>query len=351
MPRPASYTNHTQNTLQAPKEPNMNNNTKEAPHGTQQRSLRDRVGISIHAIRGIDPPTFVDRIVQAEQAGVRNLWATQGAASTDLLTAYAAAFMRTSEIRLGTSIVPAYPRHPLVLAQQAATAGAFGPDRLRLGVGTSHRSAIENVYGLKMERALAYLREYVEILRAALWEGSVDHQGQFFTARTRLNNPRKVPIMVAALGETAFRQAGEISDGAISWNAPARYLLDVALPGMREGAATAGRPTPPLLAYIPVALTTDIEAARATARKDLSVYTRLPFYTNMWATAGYPLQPDGSVSDDLIDNLVMIGEESTVASRLTDLVASGIDEFLLASISLGDPDSEHQRLTHFIGNL
>src|SRR5205823_7360231 len=134
----------------------------------------------------------------------------------------------------------------------------------------------------KMDHPLAYLREYVEVLRAALWDGTVDYAGRFLTAQVTLNNPPRLPILMAALGERAFRLAGELADGAISWAAPPRYLRDVALPALRAGARQAGRATPPLVAHIAVVLSTDEEAARATARQELSGYTRLPFYRNLW---------------------------------------------------------------------
>ncbi len=131
-------------------------------------SRRQRIGVSISAA---DAPMLLDIVREAEAAGVEQLWMTQTPVSVDSLTVYAVALAQTSRVRLGTSIVPTYPRHPLALAQQAATATAFGPGRLRLGIGPSHRPAIESTYGLKMEAPLGHLREYVAILRAALWEG------------------------------------------------------------------------------------------------------------------------------------------------------------------------------------
>ena len=317
----------------------------------QKNSLRERVGVSIQGIAGISAPELVAQIVEAERAGLRQLWLTQSPGSTDALTAFAAAFQRTSAIRLGTSIVPIYPRHPLALAQQAATADALGPGRLRLGVGTSHRPSIEGVYGIAMEAPLAYLTEYVQVLRAALWDGEVDHAGRFLTARGKLSNPRPVPLLMAALGENAFRVAGELSDGAISWNAPAQYLLDVARPALRQGAEQAGRPAPPLVAHVPVVLSADPAAAREAAKKGLSNYARLPFYTNMWAAAGYPLPAGGGASDALVDNLVVMGDEATVATRLRELIDSGLDELLLTGLPVADPAGEWLRLVRFAGQV
>src|SRR5687767_15134792 len=221
------------------------------PGNTNVRPLRDRVGLSLSAANA---PSFVRLIEEAEAAGVEQIWMTHW---LDALTAYAVALARTNRIRLGTSIVPTYPRHPLALAQQAATAASFGSDRLRLGVGPSHRPAIEGTYGIRMEAPLEHLREYVKVLRAALWDGTVDHKGRFITAKATSSGTTQIPLLVSALGEGAFRLAGEISDGAISWNCPPSYLLDVALPALRDGARAARRAVPPLVAHVWVALSTD----------------------------------------------------------------------------------------------
>jgi F420-dependent oxidoreductase-like protein len=319
-----------------------------APGEPARRARRDWVGISLPAA---DAPAQVEAIVEAEAAGVGHLWMTQNPMSNDSLTIFAAALARTSRVRLGTSIVPTYPRHPLALAQQAATVAALAPGRLRLGVGPSHRPTIERAYGLPMETPLEHLKEYVAVLRAALWEGAVDYHGRFFTARTQLNRVTRVPLLIAALGAGAFRLAGEISDGAISWNCPLPYLIDVARPALRAGAQAAGRPVPPLIAHVWVAFSTDAAAVRAAAKKALAGYARLPFYASMFAAAGYPVQPDGSVSDALAESLVVMGDEATVAARLDALLDSGLDELLLTGLSLGDAAAERTRLFRLVGQL
>jgi alkanesulfonate monooxygenase SsuD/methylene tetrahydromethanopterin reductase-like flavin-dependent oxidoreductase (luciferase family) len=83
----------------------------------------------------------------------------------------------------------------------------------------------------------------VEVLRAVLWEGKVNHHGEFFNVVvtpggliTSLNTAR-LPILVSALGEKAFQLAGEIADGALSWLCPIPYLLNTGLPALRKGAS------------------------------------------------------------------------------------------------------------------
>ena len=128
-------------------------------------------------------------------------------------------------------------------------------------------------------------------------------------------------------------------------------MLDVALPALREGARKAGRSAPPLVANVSIMLSTNEDAAREAARKELSGYTRLPFYRNMWEAAGYPVKSEGVVSDDLIDNLVVIGDEAVVQERLKELLDSGLDELLVNGISMGDLENERERLIRFVGGL
>ncbi|WP_201386362.1 LLM class flavin-dependent oxidoreductase [Ktedonobacter sp. SOSP1-85] len=77
------------------------------------------------------------------------------------LATYAAAAIQTRKIRLGTSIMPIYGQHPLTLARQVLTVNEIAPQRLRLGVGPSHRSIVEGIYGLEMKQPLEHLREYL----------------------------------------------------------------------------------------------------------------------------------------------------------------------------------------------
>src|SRR4051812_37943433 len=116
-------------------------NNTETAHDLAQRPRKERIGVSLPHL---DATSLVALIADAEQAGVTQVWLTQNPASNDALVVYAVALQHTDRIRLGTSIVPAYPRHPLALGQEAATVAAFGPGRLRLGVGTSHRNIIED---------------------------------------------------------------------------------------------------------------------------------------------------------------------------------------------------------------
>ncbi len=184
--------------------------------------IRERVGL---VVNGSNAAIAVKTIVAAEAAGVRQIWIAQSPVLPDVLTMFAAAATRTSTVRLGTSITPTYPRHPLVLAQQVLALNDLAPDRLRLGIGPSHRFIIEDIYGLQQKTPLAHLREYLEVLRAALWQGKVDHHGHFYNVIATLPRTSQIPILISTLGKSAFQLAGQIADGALTWVCPVPYLL------------------------------------------------------------------------------------------------------------------------------
>ncbi|MBA2393850.1 MAG: LLM class flavin-dependent oxidoreductase, partial [Ktedonobacteraceae bacterium] len=211
------------------------------------RSLRQRVGIMVA------PPTpaaVVKQLVEIEEAGVDNVWVATGPVfSPDLLTSLAAAAARTSRLKFGTSIVQVTSRHPVFMAQQLLSLASLAPGRVTIGLGTGSLELAKSIYGTEVKAALAYLREYVQVLRPLLQQGEVHHQGVQFTTGVKLQSASQVPLFISALGPTAFRLAGEIADGALPFMCPIPYLLDTAIPALNAGAAAAGRSRPPIVAH------------------------------------------------------------------------------------------------------
>src|SRR3954466_9853500 len=296
---------------------------------------------------------LIARVEQAEGRGITTAWTTVGGPTADPVTAYAAAGAATNRIGLGTAVTPTYPRHPITLAAQAIAINDLAPGRLRLCVGPSHKPVIEGSYGLPMGKPLAHLREYVTILRTLLWEGAVDFSGDYFTVKTALPAgvpAPKVPVPISALRPNAFRLAGEIADGAVSWVTPIDYLAQIALPAMQAGADAAGRPRPPLIAHVPVMVSTDREAARAAFRAQFPYYSKLPFYAAMFAEAGYPVTAAGEMSDELVEVLAVSGSPEDIRDRLEAIRARGIDELLISHVVVTDEASELATLSEILSN-
>ena len=249
-----------------------NNKNSQVVSNSHSHPIRERVGLIIN---GANAGAAVNTIITAEDTGVRQIWMSQPPNLPDVLTTFAAAAAKTYSINLGTSIVPTYPRHPLVLAQQALALHDIAPGRLRLGIGPSHSFIIEKMYGLQQSNPLAHLREYVEVLRTALWNGKVNHHGDFYNVEAMFPRTAQIPIFISTLGKNAFQLAGQIADGALTWVCPVPYLLHTGIPTLRSSAATVGRSAPPLIAYVPVALSEDRASVLSAAHRYLDFYAKI----------------------------------------------------------------------------
>ena len=288
------------------------------------------VGVAVSGARIQDIQRM---IVRAEELGIHAAWMTTGGARPDSITAFAASAGLTESIKLGTSIVPTYPRHPLVMVQQAQIVAQLAPGRFRLGVGPSHRPTIEAM-GIEFNAPLGHLREYLQILKAIMQQGRVDFDGEHYTAHDGLAEPLDIEIMGSALRKGSFELCGAESDGAISWICPFNYLRDVALPAMQAGAQKAGRETPPLIAHAPVCVHDNAEEVREAVRAQV-MNPRLPFYQRMLVDAGYPEATEGTWSDGMIDGAVIWGDEEKCAEGVQRLFDLGATEVLASPISAG----------------
>ena len=294
----------------------------------------------------------LDLMRRAEAAGVQAAWLTTGGTGLDALTLFAAAAVQTDHILFGTSIVPTYPRHPIVAAQQAQVLDQLAPGRLRLGVGPSHRPTMRAMFGYNLRAPLTNLREYLQVLRALLHEGSVNFDGQEYTAHASIPNPAPIPVMASALQEGSFELCGAEADGAISWVSPAAYLRDKALPAMRRGSDRAGRETPPLIAHAPVCISANPDATRLAVQQQLSNYPRLPFYQQMWAAAGYPEAAEETWSDGMIAATVLAGDADTVGERMAAMLNMGIAELLVTPVTAGDdPAADLEQTVSLLGKV
>src|SRR5262247_2508116 len=161
---------------------------------------------------GADLAAAVDLARRADAAGYESVWVTHGIGRDGLhvLSAYAHAAPR---VGLGTGVLPLYPRHPVLLAQEALTLQEVSGGRLRLGIGVSHRPVMESALGLDMGKPLAVAREYVAVLRQALG-GRVQHTGASYQVSWQMGVsrlPSPPPVYLAGLGTGMLELAGEIA--------------------------------------------------------------------------------------------------------------------------------------------
>jgi F420-dependent oxidoreductase-like protein len=246
------------------------------------------IGAFISAGRSLDGS--LERVRRADGLGFHSVYTTHiaGRDSLAVLMAYASVSERA---RLGTGVVPIFSRTPVAMAQAAATIDEFSGGRMVLGLGVSHQVTVENWYDAKISKPVSQMREYTAIVRAIL-RGEAPPEGDFFNARFRFMGyePRAdLPIYVAALSPNMLRLAGEIADGVMLWLCNPDYIRDVVVPAVTEGRERAGKALDgfDVVPAVPVALTDDPDAARATMRQDLIPYASLPFYRSMLERSGF----------------------------------------------------------------
>lgn len=310
--------------------------------------LRNRVSLGF---RPDDARQALDLITRADAAGVSTIWTVMGALARDTPTIFAAAAVQTSQINLGTAIVPAFTRHPIALATQVLALEDLAPGRIRLGIGPSHQRTMIPAYGLPFDKPLTQLREYLQLLRAALDDGKVSFTGEYYRSEATLPRATKTPILISTLRENAFELAGELSDGALTWLCPIDYLAKSGKPALERGAAAAGRPTPPLIAHVLVSPRTDRDAVRADTRQALTYYGGATFYQRMFAAAGFPLGPDNAIPDGLVDNLVLSGDDDEIFAGIHQRLDQGMDELLLNLVPSADPRADETAILRIFSRL
>ena len=284
------------------------------------------VGLSGRGDNAIDE--LLDGARSAAEHGL-DLWTPQ-LFDVDALTALAVVGREVPGLRVGTAVVPTYPRHPMVMAMQALTVQAATGGRLTLGIGLSHQIVIEGSFGLSFSTPVRHMREYLEVLMPLLHEGKVTFEGEELTARTfspmRPAGSSPPAVVVAALGTQMLRLAGRVADGTALWMVGPKTLADHIVPTITQAAESAGRPAPRVVVGLPVCVTSDADAAREKAASQFGFYNNLPSYRAMLDKEGA-----GAPAD-----LAIAGDEDHVAGELRRLGELGATELSLPVFGSGE---------------
>lgn len=284
----------------------------------------------------IRPDEVVAQAVEAEKDGFGSVWCIHFSRGIDSLTMVAVAARSTARIELGIGVVPTYPRHPVALAQSAATIQAFAGGRFVLGVGVSHRPVIEGMHGLDFSSQVGHMREYLTVLDALLNDGSCSFEGEHYRVDGAISVPgtSRVPVIVGALAPAMSRLGGELGDGVTTWMAGPRSLEQVVVPAVTEGARAAGRPPPRVLAGIPIVVDPDRERVEETVRRTFAIYGRLPNYQRLFEREGV----DGPA------DIVISGDEEQVRRSIQTLFDAGATDVWAVPFDTGSGTSATREL-------
>lgn len=296
---------------------------------------------------------------QAEELGYTDLWSFE-TAGVDGFSPLVFAACHTERARLGTAIVSCFTRGPAVLAMSATACEQAAPGRFVLGIGASTAAIVTGWNGIAYERPLSAVRETVRRLRQALSGQRMTLDPGQERGGFRLEAPPgdHVPIYVGALRSRMLRLAGEVADGVILNFLPVRAVPRV-VAEMRAGAAAAGRDPDCLDVVCRHMVCTDEsdEATRLAARFLLAAYVTSPPYEAFlrWIGMGEMLDPVlaawragdrqgalAAMSDELVDDLLVVGDVITCRTRLQAYVDAGVRVPVVAPFS-GRPEVTDRR--------
>ena len=258
----------------------------------------------------------------------------------------AAIACNTRTIRLGTSVFPIYTRTPFQLAMAMATLDELSSGRMGyLGLGLGYRNRTEDYFGIRIERPLERMREYVDIIRQLLAGDETSYQGKFFRFKTfpkLVGQPLHVPIYFGSSGSRMLQLAGEVADGVIlnSLVTPAHIQHAKAL--MRQGAARAGRDPSALTiaASVIYAVADDAEEAAAAAKEDVLFYLGYPEINPILEHAGVMEEAEAIrranrehgkaaalqlITQRMLDHLAIYGSAERCRARLREVIEAGLD--------------------------
>jgi len=165
-----------------------------------------------------------------------------------------AALAATQRIAVATSVLVVFPRSPMVVAHAAWDLQDLSHGRFELGMGSQVRGNIVGRYSTPWSPPVPRMREYVQALRAIFdrWQSGarLAFEGEHyrFTKMQPFFDPGPFeagppPLLMGGVGPRMTMLAGEVADGLMTHptNSSARYLREVVLPKLTEGAARAGR--------------------------------------------------------------------------------------------------------------
>jgi F420-dependent oxidoreductase-like protein len=270
-------------------------------------------------------PGVVAQLRRCADAGLHHAFASQ-IFGPDALTLLAVAGSQVPGIGLGTGVVPVFPRHPMMLAQQALTVQWATGDRLLLGIGLSHQVVVESMWGMSYDKPARYMREYLDSLMPLLRGETVRSAGERVTtnAFTPLEIPGAAapPVLVAALGTVMLKLAGTVADGTMTWMTGTGTIAEHIAPTIRAAAEAAGRPGPRVVVGLPISVTKDADAARTRIDQALAMYPSLPSYKAMLDKEGAQGAADIS----------FVGDEDAVAASIARLAEAGATDFVAAIV-------------------
>lgn len=291
----------------------------------------------------------IERVQWAEANGYTDAWFGDGGAP-DALTLAAILGDHSKSIRIGIAVTPVYTRSPTVLAATGYTVAQQLPGRFVMGLGSSSKAMMTGWNGIPLDKPRTRVVETVQLVKSMLAGEKSDFQGETVSSKGYRQPPLETPppVYMAALRSKMIESAAEHSDGVIFNLWPKR-----ALPKMVEhvdiGAERAGKTErPEIVNRFMVCVTDDKARARDAFRAAFAPYYATPQYNAFLDWAGYQEaaaairegwaakdreKTTGALTDDIVDEIAVIGSAEECHERIRWAQQTGIDTAIIAPLA------------------
>lgn len=254
--------------------------------------------------------------------------------------------------RIGTAVVPAQTRTPMVHAMAAMTLSQMTGGNFILGLGLSSPNIVRDWAGQPYDRPLTTMREHVEVLRQMLSGKKTTYEGKTLSVRGfRLGGAvtGEIPIYLGALNERMLRLAGALCDGVCLNMVPESALRQV-LGEVRAGAEEAGKDPNEIevVARLHVVMADDPAMGRNLIRTVFGAYAATPGYNKCFEWIGFEDEARqireafakgdraavaAGVTDRLCDAMAVVGDAQIVRERIRAYAEAGIDVCIVNPIA------------------
>tara|TARA_A100001037_G_C15124827_1_gene625639 strand:+ start:561 stop:1571 length:1011 start_codon:yes stop_codon:yes gene_type:complete len=314
-------------------------------------TIRKRVAVTLPAGPNLDNTAKL--VKWAEDNGYDDAWFGDSGAP-DSLTSAAAIAHHVDRLRVGVAATPVYTRSPSVFAATANVLAQILPQRFVVGLGSSSQTMMGRWNGIPLEMPLTRVAETAKLVRSMLAGEKTDFDGR--TVQSHGYRQPKVehppPIYIAALRPKMIEMAAAVGDGLI-FNLWPKRALPLMMKHVQIGSDNSGkdRANIEIVNRAHVLCTDNKEEARDLFRMNFAPYYATPVYNKFLAWSGYVSEAEaiaegwaekdrnkttGALTDDLIDQIAVIGDEHEIRDRILEDFAGGIDTTIIAPF-LGAP--------------
>ena len=262
-------------------------------------------GLLMTEERPSDTYSVISMAERVEEAGLDSVWVGDSLTAKprlEPLTTLAAVAARTQRVRLGTAVLLAALRHPVLLAHAVGTVDLIAGGRtvLAIGVGGAfnpEQQAEWAAAGVDPTRRSGRLEELVEITKRLTAGEEVTFQGRHFQLDSvrmepSLSQPGGVPILLACHGrlgrERQFVRAARLADGFISISDRPDEFAMVA-DKIRHYAGEQGKDFEKMEAAF--YLTVNLKRDEAKAAEEANRYLMMYYGSNIWGDRWGPFGP------------------------------------------------------------